>query len=77
MKLMTDRFHLMRKIVLDRKIRDQESRCIKELRENPDYKGFAIDDLVYLDVQLASDLYIPPQKLNKKRGIGPLKFKAL
>ena len=36
MKLMKDRFHLMRKIVLDRKIRDQETRYIKELRKNPD-----------------------------------------
>ena len=36
---MTERFHLMRKIVLYRKIRDQETSYIKELRMNPDYKG--------------------------------------
>ena len=77
MKLMTDRFHLIRKIVLDRKIRDQETRYIKELRKNSDYKGFAFGDLVYLDDQHASDLKIPSQKLNKKRWIGPVKIQAL
>ena len=35
MKLMTDRLHLMRKIVLGRKIKDQETKYIKELRKNP------------------------------------------
>ena len=76
MKWMADRFHLMRKIVLDRKIRDQETRYIKELRKNPDYKGFAIGDLVYLDAQHASDLKIPSQKLNKK-WIGPVKIQGI
>ena len=67
MKLMTGRFHLIRKIVLDRKTMDQENRYIKELRKNPNYEGFAIGDLVYLDVKHASYLKIPSQKLDKKR----------
>ena len=74
---MTDRFHLMRKIVLYRKIRDQETRYIKELRKNPDYKGLAIGDLVYLDAKHACDLNIPSQKLNQKRWIGPVKIQGI
>ena len=61
MKLMADRFLDMGKIVLHRNIRDLETRYIKQLRKNPDYKGFAIGDLVYLDPQHASDLKIPSQ----------------
>ena len=35
MKLVIARFHLMRKIILGRKIRDQETSYIKELKKNP------------------------------------------
>ena len=77
MKLITDRFHLIRKFVSDRKIIDHKTRYIKELRKYPDYKGFAIGDLVSYNAQHASDLKIPSQKLNKKRWKGPVKIQGI
>ena len=76
LKLMENRFNLMKKIILDQKVKDQLAQYYREKRKYPNYNTFAVGDMVYLDSEYCSDLHTSNIKL-KKRWIGPLKIQVV
>ena len=73
---MENRFNLMKKIILDQKVKDQLAQYYREKRKYPNYNIFAVGDMVYLDSEYCSDLHTSNIKL-KKRWIGPLKIQVV
>ena len=73
LKLMENTFNLMKKIIIDQKVKDQLAQYYREKRKYPNYNTFAVGDMVYLDSEYCSDLHTSNIKL-KKRWIGPLKI---
>ena len=73
LQLMEDRYNLMKKIVIDQKIREQYLQYYRDKRKNPHYQTLAVGDLVYLDSEYCSDL----KTANIKLKIGPLKIQAV
>ena len=71
LQLMEERFNLMKKIVIDQTIREQNIQYYRDKRKHPHYQTLAVGDLVYLDSEYCSDLKTANVKL-KKRWIGPL-----
>ena len=76
MDTMKNRFKLIKSIVKERKTIEAQTQQIKEMRKNPDYKGFAVGDLVFLYHGPGSKLQIPARKLNKN-WIGPLRVQEI
>ena len=76
LQLMEERFNLMKKIVIDQMIREQNMQYYRDGRMHPQYQTLAVGDLVYLDSEYCSDLKTANAKL-KKRWIGPLKIQAV
>ena len=73
---MENRFNLMKKIVLDQKVKDQLAQYYREKTKCPNYNTFAVGDMVHLDSEYCSDLHTSNIKL-KKRWIDPLKIQVV
>ena len=73
---MENRVNLMKKIILDQRVKDQLAQYYREKRKYPNYNTFAVGDMVYLDSEYCSDLHTSNIKLNK-RWIGPLKIQIV
>ena len=76
LQLMEGRFNLIKKIVIDQKIREQNMQYYRDKRMHPQYQILAVGDLVCLDSEYCSDLKTTNAKL-KKRWIAPLKIQAV
>ena len=76
METMKNRFKLIKNIVKERKTLEAQTQQIREMRKNPDYKGFAIGDLVFLYHGPGSKLQVPARKL-KRNWIGPLRVQEI
>ena len=74
--LMKKRHALMMSLVVERKTREQQLQVVREKRNYPNHKDFAVGDLVYLFAPGSSDLKTASRKLSKN-WIGPLKVKKV
>ena len=76
MEVMAKRQKQMKGIIKERKELEAKTQQIREMRRNPDYKGFAMGDLVFLYHGPGSVLQAPARKL-KKNWIGPLRIQGI
>ena len=71
MKILRQRFDVMKKVVLDKKVHDQSVKQIRQNRIFPRNQTFAVGDLVYLYGPSAATLQTRSRKF-KEDWIGPL-----
>ena len=76
MDVMHERSKVMKSIIQERKTLEAQVQHMREMRRNPDYKGFMIGDLVYLYHGPGSVLQAPARKL-KRNWIGPLRVQEI
>ena len=76
MDLMRNRYQVMRKMAVERKVRQQEFQSFKEVRKHPNYKPYGKGDLVLFHYEYGSELQTNWKKL-KQPWIGPVKIQAV
>ena len=76
MKIMKKRFDVMKKVVLDKRTREQSVEQIRQNRTFPRNQTFAVGDLVYLFAPSAATLQIRSKRF-KEDWIGPLQVKTV
>ena len=76
MKLLKDRFDVIRKLVTEKRIADQQQQLINQQRTVQKESVLAVGDLVYLFAPTASALKAPSRKF-KQDWIGPLQIQAV
>ena len=73
---MKKRFNIMKRVIEEKKIREQNTQKEREMRRYPDERGFAVGDLVYLYAPPLAALQTTSRKF-KQNWIGPLQIQAV
>ena len=73
---MKSRFACMKRIVEEKRLKDQQTQLIREERKHPNTRGFAVGDLVYLYAPPLAALQTTSRKF-KQSWIGPLQIQAV
>ena len=76
MDIFHQRLKDMKKLVLERKIKEMRTQWIRDIRGNPDEEGFSEGDLVYLNFEYGSELKTESKKL-KQEWVGPLRISVI